>query len=215
MNKSTVNVTMKLIKIYSFKELLENYFLENEFRVVDNLTRYTLGGDKLPVNCSNVAEALDKYIDEETPYGKIKNSDRLLIFPVYANIHGDMILSLGEYKDYWDSGLAGFVIVYNFYPYDPDKKNKIESLIQNAIMQFNEKYANWHISVEVIYPLNQNKFYGEHLTPNIHYFGSEPYDIEEQIKILKDTYYWNNIKKLLGEENEDKLKKLINWEALC
>jgi len=215
MNKSTVNVKMKLIETYSFKELLENYFLEDEFRVVDNLTRYTLGGDKLPKNCSNIKTALNKYIDEKTPYEKIKNSDELLIFPVYVNMHGDMVLSLRKYKDYWDSGLAGFVIVHNFHPYDPDEENKIKSLIQNAIMQFNEKYANWSISVEVIYSSkDKNRFYGEHLTPDIHYFGPEPYDIEEQVKILKETYYWNNIKRLLGKENENKLKKLINWKTL-
>ena len=204
-----INVTMKLVESYSFKEYMDRYFAPDEFVVVDNLKRHTLGGDKIPEGYDSIEEAIESYIEEKFPN---INKEELLIFPVYAHIHGDVSLSLGEYTDPWDSGIAGYVIVHPFVNF-PEEAEETKEYVEKAIKEFNEGYSEWIIETEVKYPVEEgsDRYYCCTLQPSIYYYGPEPYDKEEQIKILKDSHFWSKIKKIFKTEDEKELEKFLEW----
>lgn len=208
-----INVTMNLNESYSFKEHLDKYFTPDEIAVVDNLSRYNLGGNKIPSNCGSLEKALDEYIENAFPG---VDKECLLIFPIYAHIHGDIQLSLGELSDPWDSGIAGYVIIHPFLngPIMDEDIEEIKEYLQKTIEEFNKRYADWIIEIELKYPVKEKseRYYCEILKPSIYYYGPEPYDVEEQFNIIKNSHFYSKIKRKIKTEDEE-LKKLIVWNT--
>lgn len=73
------------------------------------------------------------------------------VFPLHAYIHGGVCLSLGEWRDPFDSGQVGFVLVKRLYCWK--SKEKAEQAAKSLVDEWNMYLAGdvWGYVVEDVY----------------------------------------------------------------